>query len=124
MSEYIPVMHYGRSWTGHPLEDDCPCRKEPCGLVSTPDPACDQHAGSKTMRQNHRAELCPVPAKERHDRDHEGHDVRAEADADFWCVSDCHKTGDCDGWCHPDCRWCPAECPHCPTPDPAADRVG
>ncbi len=55
--------HWGRSWDGHPLEDACPCPKEPCGLVSRPDPDCEQHAPrfAKTMRRGHKAEDCPGP---------------------------------------------------------------
>lgn len=54
--------HMGRSWDGHPLEDACPCPVEACGLVSSPDPACEQHGHSfaRTMRQGHRASDCPA----------------------------------------------------------------
>ena len=55
-------MHIGRSWKGHEIEDDCPCPKEPCGLVSLAkvDPDCPQHsiAAGKTMRQSHPASSC------------------------------------------------------------------
>jgi len=56
-------MHVGRSWSGHPLEDACPCIKEPCGLVGEGAKAeCDQHGGvisARTMRQLHWADECP-----------------------------------------------------------------
>lgn len=56
-------FHIGRSWLGHPLEDDCPCGKAACGLVDAHliDPACPQHAltAAKTMRQMHPAGDCP-----------------------------------------------------------------
>lgn len=53
--------HKGRSWTGHTLEDACPCPQEPCGLVADPDPKCGQHwwEHAKTIRQAHRPEDCP-----------------------------------------------------------------
>lgn len=58
-------MHFGRSFAGHPLEDECPCQKAPCGLVefNTINPDCDQHHWSrkKTMRQGHPAGRCPGP---------------------------------------------------------------
>ncbi len=57
--------HFGRSWTGHELEDACPCGKAPCGLVDSEkiDPACPQHAldAAKTIRQTHSATDCPAP---------------------------------------------------------------
>ncbi len=57
--------HIGRSWTGHELEDGCPCGKAPCGLVDSAkiDPACPQHAidAAKTTRQAHPATECPTP---------------------------------------------------------------
>lgn len=61
----IADLHVGRSWSGHPLEDECPCPQEPCGLVafSKVDPECVQHGGSplmaKTIRQSHSPEDCP-----------------------------------------------------------------
>jgi hypothetical protein len=55
--------HIGRSWYGHPLEEVCPCPKEPCGLieVAKADPDCPQHAWerAKSMRQGHPPEKCP-----------------------------------------------------------------
>lgn len=53
--------HMGRAWSGHSIEDACPCPQEECGLVSTPDPSCGQHAyaAGKSMRQIHSAENCP-----------------------------------------------------------------
>lgn len=60
----IAGYHRGRSWTGHPLEDECPCEQEACGLVdaSRAHPDCDQHSPTqrpRSMRQGHRAEECP-----------------------------------------------------------------
>lgn len=55
--------HIGRSWVGHPIEDECPCPQEPCGLIDYMkiDPKCPQHAitAGKTIRQTHWAEECP-----------------------------------------------------------------
>lgn len=58
-------VHIGRSFTGHPLEDDCPCHKAPCGLVDIEDEDCPQHSwrAYKTIRQTHSADECPA-AKE------------------------------------------------------------
>lgn len=58
-------LHVGRSWDGHPLEDDCPCPKELCGLVSLSraDPACEQHSGMKAIRQSHSPSDCPALAE-------------------------------------------------------------
>jgi hypothetical protein len=50
----------GRAWSGHEIEDACPCEQEPCGLVATPDPECVQHSRAKTIRQSHPAESCPA----------------------------------------------------------------
>jgi hypothetical protein len=65
MAESLHVTHIGRSWDGTSLEDECPCPKAPCGLVSSDavDPACDQHPSErrKTMRQIHTAAVCPGP---------------------------------------------------------------
>lgn len=56
--------HFGRSWTGHSIEDACPCPKAPCGLVvfGAWDPNCEQHAPERanTVRQTHPAEKCPA----------------------------------------------------------------
>lgn len=56
-------LHYGRSWSGTDLEDDCPCGKAPCGLVDSllVDENCPQHAvgASKTIRQLHYNIFCP-----------------------------------------------------------------
>lgn len=56
-------MHFGRSFNDTRLEDECPCPKEPCGLVSYArvNPDCDQHPMSKakTIRQIHTAKNCP-----------------------------------------------------------------
>jgi hypothetical protein len=58
--------HIGRSFSGHHLEDDCPCVKAPCGLVSEWVPECPQHApeASKTIRQSHPEFLCPTLIEE------------------------------------------------------------
>lgn len=42
----VSDWHVGRSWTGNRLERDCPCPKQPCGLVAMDeaDPDCPQHA--------------------------------------------------------------------------------
>lgn len=55
------LPHVGRSWSGAPLEDACPCPQEPCGLVvlGRAHPACAEHNGRKTIRQSHRAQDCP-----------------------------------------------------------------
>lgn len=58
--------HIGRSFAGHPLEDDCPCPKAACGLVPSNDAVaeCEHHPAtrSKTMRQQHLASRCPARA--------------------------------------------------------------
>ncbi len=63
MTENPWHYHMGRSWTGHPLEDECPCGKAPCGLVDSEQisPECNQHPAAmvKTMRQIHPADECP-----------------------------------------------------------------
>lgn len=60
--------HIGRSFSGHFLEDECPCPQEPCGLVAVEsvDPTCPQHPveRSKTIRQSHLAEHCPGAPQE------------------------------------------------------------
>jgi hypothetical protein len=57
------TFHIGRSWSGHPLEDGCPCPKAPCGLVDMDqtEPACLEHPAerSKSIRQSHPASECP-----------------------------------------------------------------
>lgn len=61
----VKVMdsHVGRSFSGHPLEDECPCPKEPCGLVAMTRASadCTEHAltAGKTIRQSHPSERCP-----------------------------------------------------------------
>lgn len=56
--------HLGRAFTGHTLEDDCPCPQAACGLIiqATIDPDCEQHAWThaKSMRQSHTAGSCPA----------------------------------------------------------------
>jgi hypothetical protein len=56
--------HTGRSWSGHAIEDTCPCPKAPCGLADGFAPECPHHSpmASKTIRQRHRAEDCPGTA--------------------------------------------------------------
>ncbi|MGW3847152.1 hypothetical protein [Streptomyces fagopyri] len=60
-----PVMtgqhHFGRAWTGHDIEDNCPCTKAPCGLVAEPSAECTEHTGTKSTRQSHPADACPGP---------------------------------------------------------------
>lgn len=58
----IGGLHIGRSWTGHVVEDECPCPKAPCGLVISGEvhPDCPQHQANKTIRQGHAAEDCPA----------------------------------------------------------------
>ena len=57
------TVHIGRSWSDTRLEDECPCPKEPCGLVrmGSTDPACTEHPWQRnqTMRQIHTARACP-----------------------------------------------------------------
>lgn len=55
-------FHYGRSFGGPAwIEAHCPCPKEACGLVMTPDPGCADHpfARMKTIRVSHPADQCP-----------------------------------------------------------------
>ena len=55
-------FHVGRSWTGHTIEDECPCSQEVCGLVQFDVMSdCPEHGrqASKTMRQGHLAVDCP-----------------------------------------------------------------
>ncbi|MFJ8992652.1 hypothetical protein ACIRQH_19925 [Streptomyces sp. NPDC102279] len=51
--------HFGRSWSGHDLEDACPCTKAPCGLVAEVAAECTEHNGTKSTRQSHPADACP-----------------------------------------------------------------
>ncbi|MFJ5638686.1 hypothetical protein [Streptomyces sp. NPDC093223] len=55
--------HFGRSWTGHAIEDNCPCAKAPCGLVAQPSDECTEHRPTKSTRQSHPADACPGPAE-------------------------------------------------------------
>lgn len=54
--------HIGRSFTGHHLEDQCPCPKEKCGLVDNEkaNPECEHHKpfSAQTIRQGHLASDC------------------------------------------------------------------
>ncbi len=54
-------FHRGRSFSGHELEDECPCPQEPCGLVNLhkADPGCEQHGQPRSMRQGHASDDCP-----------------------------------------------------------------
>lgn len=63
----LDSTHIGRSFSGTRLEDDCPCLKAPCGLVSDPSDECDQHAllAGKTLRQIHSSENCPGRPRQR-----------------------------------------------------------
>ncbi len=65
------VLHVGRSWTGHDLEDSCPCPQEPCGLVAQNRavPDCVQHGHlhpPRSMRQGHPAGRCPARLEPHH----------------------------------------------------------
>lgn len=90
--------HIGRSFTGHRLEDVCPCPKEPCGLVDTDrvDHACEQHplAAAKTLRQIHAAGKCAAAHFHRFNANGTAVICTAPADAD------CRKRTHCDseGW--------------------------
>lgn len=61
-------FHFGRAWTGHAVEDECPCPQASCGLAVpglTPDVFCDQHnpedpLWARTMRQIHTSDNCPA----------------------------------------------------------------
>jgi hypothetical protein len=57
----------GRAWTGHAVEDACPCAQAECGLA-VPDGSapgsCPEHnpadpLAGKTMRQMHTDVQCP-----------------------------------------------------------------
>lgn len=98
----MSATHVGRSWTGHPLEDTCPCRKAPCGLAvlgSAPD--CPEHAigAAKTLRQMHQDTDCP----EGHDPFNDcpschgtGESTRPEHFSVVRACGDCHGTGQVD----------------------------
>lgn len=81
-------LHIGRSWTGHPLEDACPCPKAPCGLVvlEQASPECDQHSSNplqaRTMRQIHDSEHCPGIEAELSEQD--AADLAAMAEPEDW----------------------------------------
>ena len=53
--------HFGRAWSGHTIEDDCPCHQASCGLVDEIDQDCPQHSwlACKSMRQGHFTADCP-----------------------------------------------------------------
>lgn len=57
--------HISRSFNDTHLEDNCPCKKAPCGLVDNTgvNKDCPEHAveRTKTMRQIHTAADCPGP---------------------------------------------------------------
>lgn len=58
------MPHVGRSWSGHGLEDECPCPQAACGLVDTDDivEECTEHPmrAAKTIRQHHYSHQCPA----------------------------------------------------------------
>lgn len=60
---YRNASHMGRSWSGHRLEDNCPCPKAPCGLVIAvqANPECEEHpwVRAKSIRQSHHKDDCP-----------------------------------------------------------------
>lgn len=53
--------HTGRAWNGHDIEDACPCKQEPCGLIWRHTPGCNQHdpVFARTTRQAHPESECP-----------------------------------------------------------------
>lgn len=57
-------QHFGRAWTGHEIEDFCPCPKAACGLVGgdTETVYCEQHSimAMRTIRQFHNEFDCPA----------------------------------------------------------------
>lgn len=59
----LDKSHIGRTFSGHRIEDACPCPQEPCGLVAQDRvvEGCTQHnvRYAKTIRQGHLANLCP-----------------------------------------------------------------
>lgn len=64
------LLHFGRRWEGHEIEDSCPCNQAPCGLIEIPDPDCPHHSflAARTMRQVHRADDCPAQARGKRER--------------------------------------------------------
>lgn len=56
--------HYGRSFVGHRLEDECGCPQEACGLVSDVNvsSSCAEHpiSAMKAIRQSHDSSECPA----------------------------------------------------------------
>lgn len=63
----VIAYHVGRSWSGHEIEDACPCPQVPCGLVDVQEAVdeCGHHPAlrCKSMRQGHPAEDCPNKEK-------------------------------------------------------------
>lgn len=63
MESELPDIHIGRGWSGQEMEDECPCKQAPCGLVILRESLmeCGQHhwSGLKTIRQSHPAGECP-----------------------------------------------------------------
>lgn len=62
-------IHIGRSFSGHStgIEQDCPCRLLPCGLVSSREAnaiTCPEHSliAGQTIRSMHRASQCTLPS--------------------------------------------------------------
>lgn len=54
-------LHVGRSWSGHRIEDACPCHQAECGLVDSIALHCDEHSApfERTLRQIHLPADCP-----------------------------------------------------------------
>lgn len=66
MGSMAETFHISRHWDGPGArEEECPCEKEPCGMVSSdrPHPDCTEHNafahGAKSIRSGHRAVDCP-----------------------------------------------------------------
>ena len=68
------ALHIGRHWPNtykaeargadplHPtIESECPCPREPCGLIdiSKVSMDCKHHGGEATIRSSHESEDCP-----------------------------------------------------------------
>lgn len=116
--------HIGRSFEGHPLEDDCPCPKAACGLVihEMVDPDCPQHAltACKTIRQSHSASVCPAseavratgPRTGRPDGDGTsgGFEAVTEAHGDASEVCRVCGTSEATGWVGDTCDRCARPC--------------
>lgn len=57
------TLHIGRSWTGHEIEDECPCPQTVCGLIDVTQtvPECEHHPvdRAQSVRQGHYSDECP-----------------------------------------------------------------